>query len=57
LYSRKVAFQKLNYIHRNPLNERWNLCIRPGDYKFSSASFYEEGKEDFKFLKDIRDAF
>jgi hypothetical protein len=52
-----VAFQKLDYVYRNPMNERWNLCTRPEDYTFSSASFYAAGKEDFKFLKDIRDAF
>ena len=57
LYTKKVAFQKLDYVHRNPLSERWNLCTRPEDYKFSSANFYEAGKEDFKFLKDLRDEF
>jgi REP element-mobilizing transposase RayT len=57
LYTKKVAFQKLDYVHRNPLSERWNLCTRPEDYKFSSASFYEAGKEDFRFLKDLRDEF
>jgi REP element-mobilizing transposase RayT len=57
LYSKKVAFQKLDYLHANPLSERWNLSTRPEDYTYSSASFYEAGKEEFKFLKDIREEF
>lgn len=31
---------KLNYIHNNPLQERWRLCERIEDYRFSSAKFY-----------------
>jgi len=52
-----VAFQKLDYIHNNPLHERWNLCTLPEDYDYSSACFYEKGLKHFKFLKDIRDEF
>jgi hypothetical protein len=43
--------QKLEYIHFNPLQERWNLVKSPEDYYWSSARFYEEGKDDFGFLK------
>jgi REP element-mobilizing transposase RayT len=57
LYTRNVAFQKLHYIHQNPLHERWNLCTRPEDYRFSSARFYEKGRCDFSFLQDIRAEF
>jgi len=31
---------KLNYIHNNPLQERWGLCERVEDYPFSSARQY-----------------
>ena len=31
---------KLNYIHSNPLQERWGLCERIEDYRFSSAKYY-----------------
>jgi len=54
IFSRKVAYQKLNYIHNNPLRERWNLCRRPEDYFYSSASYYEKELDRFRFLKDIR---
>jgi len=34
--------QKLDYIHLNPLSERWNLAKYPEDYRWSSAAFYEK---------------
>jgi putative transposase len=57
LYTREVAYQKLRYIHNNPLSERWQLAVDPCDYWFSSARFYERGVSDFGFLKDLRDEF
>ena len=57
LNSREMAFQKMDYIHKNPLADHWNLATRPEDYIFSSASFYEKGKDEFGFLKDIREEF
>jgi len=57
LYTRKIAFQKLDNIHTDPLAERWNLCKSPIDYQYSSAAFYETGIDGFGFLKDIRDEF
>jgi putative transposase len=47
----------MGYIHSNPLADHWNLATRPEDYIFSSASFYEKGKDEFGFLKDIREEF
>jgi putative transposase len=46
--------QKVEYIHNNPLSERWNLARRPENYYWSSASYYETGKKDFSFLEDYR---
>ncbi len=57
LYTTKVTFQKLDYLHNNPLAEHWSLAKDPCEYKYSSARFYFEGKDDFGFLKDIRDEF
>lgn len=53
LYTRKVARQKLNYIHRNPLSGRWRLADDPCGYKYSSARYYELNEKDFPFLKDL----
>jgi len=57
LYSLQVAFQKLDYIHLNPLGEKWNLTNDPSKYFYSSASFYESDSTSFSFLKDLRDEF
>jgi putative transposase len=57
LYTEKVAFQKLLYIHLNPCTEHWNLVKDPCDYYFSSAKFYEMSIKQFEFLKDLRKEF
>ncbi len=53
LFTRKVALQKLNYIHKNPLAKHWRLVNNPCDYKYSSAKYYESGKKNFHFLKNL----
>ena len=50
LWSRQVFIEKLNYIHINPVKYPWKLCQFPEQYKYSSASFYENGKDDYNFL-------
>jgi putative transposase len=57
IFSRDVAEQKLNYLHYNPLQEHWNLCRLPEDYRFSSARFYETGFDEFGILIHYMDAF
>ncbi len=56
LYSPQVMFQKLDYIHLNPLAGKWRLAAEPADYNFSSASFYKKGDRKFKLLKRIEEA-
>jgi putative transposase len=55
--SRAKTEQKLEYIHLNPLQERWNLANKPEDYPWSSARFYETGRDDFGILTDYRERF
>jgi putative transposase len=55
LYSSEVAYQKLNYIHNNPLAEHWQLVTDPCDYKYSSAIYYEKCVVNYPFLKDLRE--
>jgi len=55
LYTRDVAYQKLDYIHLNPLAEQWQLVANPSDYRYSTARFYELGVKEFSFIKDLRD--
>jgi REP element-mobilizing transposase RayT len=49
--------QKIDYIHRNPLHERWNLAERPEDFRWSSARFYETGEDVFGILTHYMERF
>jgi putative transposase len=51
------AEQKIDYIHNNPLQQHWNLAIRPEEYKWSSARFYETGEDEFGFLTHYKERF
>ena len=55
LFTEKVLIQKLNYIHNNPLQPKWQLCTRPEEYFYSSAKFYETGVDDFGMLTHYKD--
>lgn len=57
IWSRGVFEQKLEYIHLNPLQERWNLVKKPEDYRWSSAAFYENGVDEFGILTHYYDRF
>ena len=50
LFHDKIAEQKINYIHFNPVQEKWNLAKIPSEYRFSSASLYETGVTEWDFL-------
>ena len=50
LFTKEVFLQKLNYIHNNPVQQKWKLAQLPEEYNFSSAKFYETGIDDFGFL-------
>ena len=50
IYSKKIFDQKLNYIHNNPLQPKWEIVDDPIKYKYSSASFYELGEDEFRIL-------
>ncbi|MEO8173445.1 MAG: transposase [Sediminibacterium sp.] len=50
LYSEKIFIQKMNYMHSNPVQQKWRLADLPGNYRFSSAKFYETGIDEFLML-------
>ncbi len=50
LFIEAFFIQKLIYIHNNPLKDPWNLVQYPEDYKYSSATFYETGVDEFGLL-------
>jgi putative transposase len=43
--NQKDMLIKLNYIHSNPLQERWGLCDKAEDYIFSSAGYYSNSDD------------
>ena len=53
IWSRKVFFQKLHYMHLNPV--RAGICRWPEQYYWSSARFYHTGKDSFGWLTHIMD--
>ena len=53
LYSRDVIWQKIEYIHNNPVAKNWRLAETREAYRFSSAEFYYTGKDEFGFLTHI----
>ena len=57
IYSRHVAIQKLNYIHRNPIVGKWVLAKDDISYYYSSANYYETGIDEFGFLNNIFELF
>ncbi|PRY14913.1 transposase IS200 family protein [Pontibacter ummariensis] len=54
-YSVKVTEQKLDYIHQNPTQEKWQLATLPEEYFYSSASFYHNNTDAFSFLTHYLD--
>jgi REP element-mobilizing transposase RayT len=56
IYTYAFLHQKLDYIHRNPLNGKWNLCNEFTDYPHSSAAFYHlEKPHPHIAITDYRD--
>lgn len=53
IWSEKILFQKLKYMHENPV--RASLCKYSDEYKYSSALFYKYGKDNWGFLTHLRD--
>jgi putative transposase len=49
--------QKIDYIHLNPLGEKWNLVEKPEEYEWSSASFYRNGIDRFGILTHYGEVF
>jgi REP element-mobilizing transposase RayT len=50
LYTEEVVWQKIVYIHRNPVQQKWCLAKTPEDYVFSSAAFYNTKDTRWSFL-------
>jgi len=45
IYSEAFLFQKIEYIHNNPLQPHWGLAASAGEYPYSSARNYLLGDD------------
>jgi REP element-mobilizing transposase RayT len=50
-----ILEQKIDYVHNNPLQEKWQLVSATELYEWSSASFYICEDKRFSFITDFRD--
>jgi putative transposase len=57
LIGKEMVKQKLQYIHLNPLQEKWNLVQEPEEYVYSSAQFYLTGEDAFGLFTDYREVW
>ena len=56
IYSTAFLYQKIDYIHHNPVSGKWLLCDDFIKYPHSSAAFYHSAKpHEFLTIIDYRD--
>jgi hypothetical protein len=41
----KVLLEEMEYLHNNPIRKKWHLVDDRDDYKYSSAGYYDLGKQ------------
>ena len=54
-YTTKFIFQKLEYIHKNPISKKWKLINDYTEYPYSSAAFYEKGIPHYDKLLHVNE--
>ena len=54
-YSNEFVYQKLEYMHKNPVSKKWQLVSDFTDYMYSSASFYEKGVSGYDRLLHVNE--
>lgn len=57
IFTEEVLWQKMEYIHNNPIQERWRLVEDRADYPYSSACFYDRGVKPIIEIDDVRDYY
>jgi putative transposase len=53
VYSEAFLFQKMEYIHNNPVDKDWHLVTDRADYLYSSACFYDRGEKPIIEVDDV----
>ena len=54
-YTTEFIFQKLEYIHKNPISKKWKLVNDYTEYPNSSAAFYEKGIPHYDKLLHVNE--
>ena len=55
IYSLDFLWQKMEYIHMNPVAKDWNLVKDRADYVYSSAGHYDYGRKPLIEVTDINE--
>ena len=55
IYSLEFLQQKLEYIHQNPIAKDWRLAKDRADYLYSSAGYYDYGRQPVIKVTDINE--
>ena len=55
IYSLDFLWQKMEYIHMNPVAKGWNLVKDRADYAYSSAGYYDYGRKPLIEVTDINE--
>lgn len=53
IYSIDFLWQKMEYIHQNPIAKNWKLVEDRADYVYSSAGYYDYGRRPVIPITDI----
>ena len=55
IYSMDILQQKLEYIHQNPVSKDWRLVEDRADYLYSSAAYYDYGRQPLIAITDVNE--
>lgn len=55
IYSPDFLWQKMEYIHQNPVVKDWKLVEDRADYLYSSAGYYDYGRKPIIELTDLNE--
>ncbi len=53
IYSEAFLWQKMEYIHQNPIAKKWELAEDRADYIYSSAGYYDYARKPIIEITDI----
>lgn len=55
IYSQDFLWQKMEYIHQNPIAKDWQLVQDRADYLYSSAGYYDYGRKPIIEITDVNE--